>query len=74
MSAEKQSQKSDMSTSKVCPEQPSNRRMTKHQAARKLAQLVEADMERKGLSEDKKNERVRRFVDHVDAVIAERAK
>ncbi len=63
-----------MSTARIFHDQPQPRKLTKHEAARKLAQLVEADMERKGLSEDKRNERVQQFAEHVDAVIAGRAK
>ncbi len=61
-----------MSTARVC-QQP-NRKMTKQDAARKLVRLVEQDMDRKGLSESKKNDRVRKFVEYVDAVSARRAK
>jgi hypothetical protein len=62
-----------MSTARVSHEQRP-RKLTKQEAARKLAQLVEADMERKGLSEEKKNDRVKKFVEYVDAVSANRAK
>jgi hypothetical protein len=47
--------------------------MTKDEAARKLAQLVEKNMDRKGLSEDKKNARVESAIEYVDAVTAARA-
>jgi hypothetical protein len=63
-----------MSTVRVCPNEPPNRKMTKREAARKLAHLAEADMERKGLSEEKRNARVHRFVEYVDAISANRAK
>jgi hypothetical protein len=65
-------EKADMSTARVC-QQP-NRKMTKQEAARKLVRLAERDMERKGLSESKKNSRVQQFVEYVDAVSASRAK
>jgi hypothetical protein len=71
MSFEKRN--SNMATSRLIPDE-SDRKVTKHEAARKLAQLIEADMDRKGLSEDKRNDRVKRFVEHVDAVSAGRAK
>ena len=38
-----------------------------------MAQIVEKSMDREGLSEEKKNERVQKFVEHVDAVNAARA-
>ncbi|HEY6337829.1 MAG TPA: hypothetical protein VIW68_04990, partial [Candidatus Sulfotelmatobacter sp.] len=52
--------------------QQSQQRMTKHEAARRLAQLIEKSMARKGLSEDKRNARVRQGVEYVDRVIASR--
>jgi len=61
-----------MSTAKTCHQEPA-RRMTKQEAARRLAQLVEKNMDRKGLSEDKKNARVKSAIEYVDAVIAARA-
>jgi hypothetical protein len=64
--------KSDMATARV--NQQPQPRMTKQEAARRLARLVEEDMDRKGLSESKKNDRVQQFVEHVDAVNANRAK
>lgn len=48
-------------------------KMTKEEAARRLTQLVEKNMDRKGLSEDKKNARVQSAIEYVDAVIAARA-
>jgi hypothetical protein len=48
-------------------------RMTKQEAARRLAQLVEKNMDRKGLSEDKKNARVQRAIEYVDKIISARA-
>jgi hypothetical protein len=74
MSADKGFQKSNMPTPRVCNAQPPAHKMSKHEAVRRLAQLAEEDMDRKGLSEDKKNARVQRFVEHVDAVSAGRAK
>jgi hypothetical protein len=65
-------EKSNMATARV--NQQPHPRMTKAEAARKLARLVEEDMDRKGLSESKKNARVQQFVEHVDAVSAGRAK
>jgi hypothetical protein len=47
--------------------------MTKQEAARRLAQLVEKNMDRKGLSEDKKNARVQRAIEYVDKIISARA-
>ena len=72
MSPARGSEKSNMSTARVC--QPANRKMTKREAVRRLVRLVEEDMDRKGLSDDKKNDRVRQFIAHVDAVSAGRAK
>jgi hypothetical protein len=63
-----------MSTLRVCHDQPARRKMTRGEAALKLARIAEEHMERKGLSEAKKTERVRQFVEHVDAVSANRAK
>ena len=68
----RESEKSNMATARV--NQQPHQRMTKAEAARKLARLVEEDMDRKGLSEGKKNARVQQFVEHVDAVNAGRAK
>jgi hypothetical protein len=65
-------EKSNMATARV--NQQPHQRMTKQEAARRLARLVEEDMDRKGLSESKKNARVQQFVEHVDAVNAGRAK
>ena len=48
-------------------------RMTKQEAARRLAQLVEKNMDRKGLSEDKKNARVQRAIEYVDKIISARS-
>ena len=73
MSSERGSARSNMSTARVCQNQPP-RKLTKGEAARKLARLVEADMERKGLSEAKKNDRIQSFVEYVDCVNANRAK
>ena len=55
-----------MATARV--NQQPHQRMTKAEAARKLARLVEEDMDRKGLSENKKNAKVQQFVEHVDTV------
>jgi hypothetical protein len=63
-----------MSTLRVCHDQPARRKLTRAEAALKLSRIAEADMERKGLSETKKNERVRQFIEHVDSVSANRAK
>jgi len=65
-------EKSNMATARV--NQQPHQRMTKAEAARKLARLVEEDMDRKGLSETKKNARVKQFMEYVDAVNADRAK
>jgi hypothetical protein len=73
MSRERVAGKSNMSTARVCHNQP-HKKLTKQEAARKLARLVEADMERKGLSEAKKNDRIKSFVEYVDCVNANRAK
>lgn len=73
MSPARESQKSNMSTARVC-QQPNRRKMTKQEAARKLARLAEESMERKGLSEGKKMAKVQQFVEYVDAVNARRAK
>jgi hypothetical protein len=62
----------NMATARV--NQQPHQRMTKAEAAQRLARLVEEDMDRKGLSESKKNARVQQFVEHVDAVNAGRAK
>lgn len=62
-----------MSTARVS-QQPSTNKLNRQEAARKLAQIVEKDMERKGLSEEKKNDRVKKFVEYVDGVSANRAK
>jgi hypothetical protein len=51
----------------------SQRKLSKHEAARKLVKLVEAHMDRKGLSEGKRKERVKQFTEYVDSV-AGRAK
>ena len=74
MSAEEGNRNQNMLTARVCHEQPRPKKMTKHQAARKLTELVEASMNRKGLSEAKKNARVESFVEYVDATNADRAK
>lgn len=66
--------KSNMSTARVCPDQPNRRKMTKQEAARRLVRLAEENMDCKGLSEAKKNARVKQFIAHVDAVSAGRAK
>jgi hypothetical protein len=71
MSTEKD--RSNMSTARICHDQPERPKLTKHEAARKLAQLVEKNMDRKGLSEDKKNARVQSAIEYVDAVIVARA-
>jgi hypothetical protein len=71
MSLEGRDLKSNMATVRV-NHQPQPR-MTKQEAARRLAQLVEKNMDRKGLSESKKNSRVQSGVEYADAVIAARA-
>jgi hypothetical protein len=63
--------KSNMATARV--NQQPQPKMTKDEAARRLAQLVEKNMDRKGLSEGKKNARVEGAIEYVDAVIAARA-
>jgi hypothetical protein len=55
-----------MPTPRTCDAQPAVHKMTKHEAARRLAQIAERDMDRKGLSEDKRNARVQKFVDYVE--------
>jgi hypothetical protein len=62
-----------MSTARICHDQPEPRKLTKHEAARRLVQLVEKNMDRKGLSEDKKNARVQSAIEYTDGVIAARA-
>jgi len=62
-----------MSTAKVS-HQPRAQKMTKQQAAQRLAQLAEESMTRKGFSEDKKNARVQSFVEAVDTISENRAK
>jgi hypothetical protein len=71
MSLEGRELKSNMATVRV--NQQLQQRMTKQEAAHRLAQLVEKSMDRKGLSEGKKNARVQSGIDYVDAVIASRA-
>jgi hypothetical protein len=74
MSLDKGSGKSNMSTSRVSHDDSTDRKTTRQEAARKLARLVEEDMEQKGLPEAKRNERVNQFVEYVDAVNSRRAK
>jgi hypothetical protein len=57
----------------ICPVEP-RKKLTKREAAKRLAQLAEKRMERDGLSDAKKNARVQSFVEYVDAVSANRAK
>jgi hypothetical protein len=64
--------KKPMSTAKVCHQEPA-RKMSKHEAAHRLAQIAEESMERKGLSEGKKNAKVQNFVGYVNAVNAAHA-
>jgi len=61
-----------MSTARVLHEGTRAPKMTKREAARRLAELIERNMERKGLSEDKRNARVQRGIEYVDKVIASR--
>lgn len=68
--AKKGHERPDMSTARI-NQGPKPR--TKEEAARRMAQIVEKSMDREGLSEEKKNERVQKFVEHVDAVNAARA-
>jgi hypothetical protein len=63
-----------MSTARVSHDHAPARKMSKHEAARKLAQLAEQSMTRNGLSEEKKNARVQSFIEYVDAVNENRAK
>lgn len=64
----------NMSTSRVSQDDSPDRKPTKQETARKLARLVEADMQQKGLPEAERSERVNQFVDYVDAVKSRRAK
>ncbi|MGA8299708.1 MAG: hypothetical protein WB817_09495 [Terriglobales bacterium] len=63
-----------MSTARVCREQPQPTKMTKKEAARELSKIFEEDMECKGYSEQKKNSKIKQFVEYVDEVTAARAK
>ena len=74
MSTSKGSGNNNMPMLRACQGHAPARKLSKAEAARKLVRLVESFMDRKGLSEAKKNERVQRFADHVDAVSARRAK
>ena len=49
-------------------------RMSKSDAAGKLASAIEGHMSELGLSEEEKNERVSRFTDRVRSALAPRAK
>lgn len=73
MSSERQKLNTMSTLRAVCPAEP-RRKMSKTEAAKKLAQLAEKRMERDGLSEAKKNARVESFVEFVDAASADRAK
>jgi hypothetical protein len=66
--------KSNMSTSRVSHDDSADRKATRQEAARKLARLVEEDMEQKGLPEAQRNEQVNQFVEYVDGVNSRRAK
>jgi hypothetical protein len=70
MSFERGYDKSNMATARV--NQRPQPRMTRHEAARRLAQLVEKNMDRKGLSENEKNARVKSGIEYIDSVIAAR--
>jgi hypothetical protein len=53
---------------------PQEQKLSKAEAARQMATLVETHMTERGFSEAEKNERVKKFVDRVDEAIANRAK
>jgi hypothetical protein len=65
--------RSTMPSTQVRHEQ-ATRKLSRHDAARRLAQIVEESMTRKGLSEDKKDARVKSAIEYVDAVIEKSAK
>jgi hypothetical protein len=50
------------------------RKLSRKDAAKALASLVEKNMERKGLAEEEKNRRVGRFADFVDNLKKSRRK
>jgi hypothetical protein len=63
-----------MATRAVVPGDDTQKKMSKSQAAIKIASLLEEHMTKSGLSEEKKDQRVKQFSKRADEATARHAK